>query len=462
VTLFCIACTLIVTAIPLIIMVIFVLCSTLLIYLVRSNLFYSIISSQYRIIFIVLHRDQLLYYKERSISVYNFTKNTVCVILCWNTENTAHRYGFGHIIKSIRYNNYGIAKESEDILMKIVVLAGGTSTERDVSLSTGTMIYKALKSRGHQAVLLDVYLGYEGSTAEIFDLEKDWTLGIGTIAENNPDINQIKALRNGDDDSFFGKGVLDICKKSDIVFIALHGENGEDGKIQAAFDLMGIKYTGTDYTSSALAMDKAISKEIFAFYNIPTPKGIRVKKGEAFEWKLFPCVVKVSCGGSSVGVSIANSETEMQNCLNSAFAYGNEAVIEQFIKGREFSIGVMDGKALPVIEIAPLVSFYDYKNKYQPGSTVETCPAQLSDEIASRMQRIAEEVFAALRIKTYARMDFLLNDQNEIFCLEANTLPGMTPTSLLPQEAKAAGIDFESLVEMIIEISLRKYTSISK
>ncbi len=341
--------------------------------------------------------------------------------------------------------------------MKIVVLAGGTSTERDVSLSTGSMIYKALKSRDHQVVLLDVYLGYEGEVAGIFDIEKDFASSFGAVKASNPDITQIKAMRKGDTDSFFGPNVLDICRMADIVFLALHGENGEDGKLQAAFDLMGIKYTGTDYTSSALAMDKAISKELFAFYHIPTPTGIRAKKGQAFEWKLYPCIVKVCNGGSSVGVSIAKNASEMEAALADAFVYGNEVVIEQFIKGREFSVGVIDGKALPVIEIAPLVGFYDYKNKYQAGSAIETCPADLSTELTVRMQRIAEEVFIALRLKTYARMDFMLNEQGEIFCLEANTLPGMTPTSLLPQEAKVIGMDFPSLCEKIIEISLNKY-----
>jgi D-alanine-D-alanine ligase len=342
--------------------------------------------------------------------------------------------------------------------MKVAVLAGGTSTERDVSLSTGTMIYKALKNKGHKTVLLDVYLGYEGNARNVFDIDRDWTAGIGSsVKESNPDINQIKALRKNASDSFFGENVLDICSAADIVFIALHGENGEDGKVQAAFDLMGIKYTGTDYTSSALAMDKAITKEIFSYYNIPTPKGIHVKKGEAYDWNMYPCIVKVSCGGSSVGVSIAQSGDEMDAALANAFNYGDEVIIEQFIKGREFSIGVIDKKALPIIEIAPLVSFYDYKNKYQPGSTIETCPAVLDEIITSKMQKIAEDVFAALRIKTYARMDFILSEANEIYCLEANTLPGMTPTSLLPQEAKAIGMDFEALCEKIIEISLKKY-----
>lgn len=341
--------------------------------------------------------------------------------------------------------------------MKIVVLAGGTSTERDVSLVTGTMIYQALKSNGHQVVLLDVYMGYEEKNEHIFDIDKDWTANISAIKESNPDLEQIKAMRKGSSKSFFGPGVIDICSQADIVFLALHGENGEDGKIQAAFDLMGIKYTGTDYTSSALAMDKAISKELFAYYNIPTPAGIRMEKGMSIEWSSYPCVVKVCNGGSSVGVSIVNSANELEAALADAFLYGTEVIIEQFISGREFSVGVMDGKALPVIEIAPITGFYDYKNKYQAGSTVETCPARISESVTRRMQEIAEAVFSALRLKTYARMDFIINQADEIFCLEANTLPGMTPTSLLPQEAKAIGIDFSELCTRILDISLKKY-----
>lgn len=341
--------------------------------------------------------------------------------------------------------------------MNIVVLAGGTSPERDVSLSTGRMIYNALKNKGHKVILLDVYLGYEGDTKGLFDLDKDWTIGIGNIGENNPDINQIKAKRQGNPNHFFGPGVLEICGEADIVFLALHGENGEDGKVQATFDLMGIKYTGTDYASSAIAMDKSISKELFAYNQIPTPKGIYVRKGNTFIWDSYPCVVKANKGGSSVGVYIVHSADDIDAAIDNAFIYGDDIIIEQYIEGREFSVGVIEGKALPVIEIAPLVGFYDYKNKYQAGSAIETCPAKIDAEISNQMQEIAERVFKALRLKTYARMDFLLNDNNELFCLEANTLPGMTPTSLLPQEAMAVGIGFEDLCELIIEVSLNKY-----
>lgn len=340
--------------------------------------------------------------------------------------------------------------------MKITVLAGGTSTERDVSLSTGTMIYRALKERGHQVILLDVFLGYEGDSRNIFEIDKDWAANIGLIKEESPDLAQIKALRK-DSAGFFGPNCIEICSQSDIVFIALHGENGEDGKIQAAFDLMGIRYTGCDFTGSAIAMDKAIAKELFAYHGIPTPAGIRVKKGEDFQWNTYPCVVKVSNGGSSVGVSIVHTEAEMEAAKDNALSYGNELVIEQYIKGREFSVGVIEGKALPVIEIAPKEGFYDYKNKYQAGNTIETCPADLDADTTARMQAFAEKVFDILRLKTYARIDFLMNEKMELFCLEANTLPGMTPTSLLPQEAKAAGMDFGTLCEKIIEVSLNKY-----
>lgn len=341
--------------------------------------------------------------------------------------------------------------------MKIVVLAGGISSERDVSLVSGTMIYKTLKKKHKETILLDVYLGYEGDITDIFSKDIDWSANIGAIKEQKPDLNAVKAMRKEHPERFFGPNVIDLCSSADIVFLALHGENGEDGKIQAAFDLLGIKYTGTDYVSSAIAMDKAISKDLFHIHGIPTPKGIRAKKNEQFSWNTYPCVVKVSNGGSSVGVSIVHSSEEMKDALDNAFQYGSEVIIEQYINGREFSVGVIDGKALPIIEITPLVGFYDYKNKYQAGSAIETCPANLPDDITKKMQHIAEQVFAALRLKTYARMDFMLSQENEIFCLEANTLPGMTPTSLLPQEANAIGMDFTMLCETIILISLEKY-----
>jgi len=349
--------------------------------------------------------------------------------------------------------------------VKIVVLAGGISTERDVSLITGKMIYKALKERGHETVLLDVYLGYEGDGApvdcsEIFDIEKDWAENINKISETDPDLEAIKAMRPDGDKNFFGPNVIAICQAADVVFMALHGQNGENGKIQACFDLMGIKYTGTDYISSAMAMDKDITKDIFRANNVPTPPGIKMTIDEYNAGKRdpgmpLPLVVKTSRGGSSIGVEIAHTQEEYEKALKDAFSYDTDTIIEKYIKGREFSVGVIDGRAMPIIEIAPISGFYDYKNKYQAGATVDTCPAELPDDITIAMKKAAEDAFKALRLKNYARFDFMLDEKtNEFFCLEGNTLPGMTPTSLVPQEAAAEGISFIELCEKIISLAL--------
>jgi D-alanine-D-alanine ligase len=249
---------------------------------------------------------------------------------------------------------------------------------------------------------------------------------------------------------------------ADIVFMALHGENGENGKLQAAFDLFGIRYTGSDYLSSAIAMNKGIAKQFFTAGGIPTPMGISMKKENRSDdpqalGLALPCVVKPCCGGSSIGVTIADTPETFSKALDEGFRWEDELIIEEYVRGREFSVGVMEGRALPVIEIAPIEGFYDYKNKYKAGSAVETCPADLPEEISGQMQHYAEEAARAIGLDTYSRTDFLLDENNRIFCLEANTLPGMTPTSLLPQEAAVLGMDFPALCEKIIEISFRKY-----
>ncbi|MCQ2519710.1 MAG: D-alanine--D-alanine ligase [Lachnospiraceae bacterium] len=340
--------------------------------------------------------------------------------------------------------------------MKIVVLAGGTSTERDVSLVSGAQIYKSLKGAGHDVMLLDVFMGLDTDDIDSVFYRGDELLGnIESVKESNPDIEAVKALRADGGKVFFGPNVIDICKKADIVFMALHGENGENGKVQAAFDLNGIRYTGNDYISSALAMDKALAKEIFAIYGISTPRGYALKKCEEDNNKPeYPVVVKVTDGGSSIGVYIVHNDAEYEKAKKEAFELGNEVVVERFIDGREFSVGVIKGEALPVIEIAPKEGFYDYKNKYQEGSTIETCPAILNDEDTKRIQKMAVDVFKALRLNQYARIDIMMDKSGEIFALEANTLPGMTPTSLMPQEALAAGMSYIDFCEKIMAIAL--------
>lgn len=349
--------------------------------------------------------------------------------------------------------------------MDIVVLAGGLSTERDVSFKTGDMVAKALRENGHRVILLDVFMGYkeaEEDISDIFEHSIEASVSVSAIPETAPDLAKVKASRKDQSACFFGPNVISMCQMADIVFMALHGENGENGKIQAAFDLLGIKYTGSGYLSSALAMDKGAAKIFFEKNGVPTPAGMKMTKADHTDdfdktGLSLPCVVKPCCGGSSIGVSIVRTKEQFHAALDEAFHWEDELIIEEYIEGREFSVGVLEYQALPVIEIAPVEGFYDYKNKYKAGSTVETCPAELSKEITEEMQKYAVMAAEALGLDTYSRMDFLLNKEGKIYCLEANTLPGMTPTSLLPQEAKVIGMNFNELCEKLIKISLQKY-----
>lgn len=341
--------------------------------------------------------------------------------------------------------------------MKIVVLAGGTSTERDVSIVSGTQVCEALRTKGHQAILIDVFCGKENLSVEnAFSDDYDLAEDVAYIKSFQDSIEAMKSERK----VFFGPNVLEVCKEADVVFLALHGACGEDGRIQATFDLLGITYTGSGYLGSALAMDKSITKQLFRENGIPTPLGIILKKSEgrksAAELGMsLPCVVKTACGGSSVGVYIAETEEAFAQALEDGFAYEDILVVEEYIKGKELTAAVVDGVAYPVVEIEPLSGFYDYKNKYVAGSTIETCPANISDELTREIQTYAEEAYRVLHLENYARMDFMVSEDGKAYCLEANTLPGMTPTSLLPQEAAALGMSFADLCDKLIEVSLK-------
>lgn len=343
--------------------------------------------------------------------------------------------------------------------MKIVVLAGGTSTERDVSIVSGTGICNGLRAKGHQAVLVDVFCGVETvDWTDPFPQEYDVEAASAYIKSFNPHIEQLKKARK----DFFGPNVLELCRKADFVFLGLHGANGEDGRIQAAFDLMGIKYTGTGYLSSAMAMDKGVTKWMFQMKGVPVPGGVTMKrhtrKEDLAELGLaFPVVVKTCCGGSSIGVYIVKDQEEYMKALDAAFVYEEEVVVEEFIQGTEYTVAVVDGKAYPVVQIVPCQGFYDYENKYKPGAVKETCPAPISQELTRRLQDYAVQGYRALGLESYARLDFIVTDDEKIYCLEANTLPGMTPTSLIPQEAAVLGMDYPTLCEELIRVSEKKY-----
>ena len=341
--------------------------------------------------------------------------------------------------------------------MKIAVVCGGLSNERDVSITSGSCVARALREKGHKVVLLDLYYGYSGKymdPAELFEREQEDLRY--SVREETPDIE--KMIADGDG-SRIGKNVIEICRAADISFLALHGEDGENGKVQATFDMFGIRYTGSGYLGSALAMNKELSKVLFRHSGIPTPAGIVLEKGaESYEDVGFPCVVKPCSGGSSVGTSIVYSRDEYDAALEFAFRFEARVLVERYIKGRELTVGVMDGRAMPVIEIIPKSGWYDYKNKYQAGLTEELCPAPLSAEDTDRVQRLAERVAEALMIDVYCRADFLMDESDgQLYCLEANTLPGMTPTSLVPQMGAAQGMDFGEVCEKIIAVSMEKY-----
>ena len=342
--------------------------------------------------------------------------------------------------------------------MRIVVLAGGLSPEREVSLTSGSLIANALMGRGHEVALVDVYVGVNGPLVWRRGGDAEYT---ASVSAQIPDLEAVKAACGGRE-ALIGPGVMEACREADVVFIALHGAMGENGQLQAALDNYAIRrYTGTGYIGSLLAMDKDLTKRMLLVADIPSAPWIMFDAEhdsmERVKTEIgLPCVVKPCSCGSSVGVSIVETEEELADALTFAREYESAVLIEKKIVGREFSVAVLDGEALPAIEIIPKSGFYDYKNKYQGGCTTEICPAHLTAEEASRLAAAARAVFAALRLENYARIDFILDAEGTFWCLEANTLPGMTPTSLMPQEAAAAGIDYPTLCDRIVRLAYAK------
>lgn len=349
--------------------------------------------------------------------------------------------------------------------MKIVVLGGGISTERHVSLVSGTSVCKALRSLGHKAVFVDMYLGledFEGSPQAAFDAP-DGLCGNVAIEESAPDLQAVIASRKFKSPSRLGKNVLEICALADCVFLGLHGEDGEDGKIQAALELLGVPYTGSGPLGSGMAMDKAVTKRIMESCGIPTPKWQELTYSkddipQLAESLPVPCAVKVVGGGSSIGVSLPETRQELEKALQDILQYGNRILVEEKIKGRELTVPVFDGRYLSAIEIVPPEGMtFDYVAKYQSGDkgANEICPAPISPEEHKLIGQYALRLHNALGLSVYSRADFILDDEGRAWCLEINTLPGMTPNSLIPKAAAVEGLSYAQLCEKIVTLSMK-------
>lgn len=329
--------------------------------------------------------------------------------------------------------------------LKVALLVGGTSPERAISKLSGKAIYEALLKLKYEVTVIDP--AYGAKQPESIDLlfnKEDYT----EISNRN----YVEAINSS------------LFDEIDIVFLALHGKWGEDGTIQSLLELRGKKYTGSKVLASALAMDKDMSKIIFKHQNISTASWLAIDKNGKLNNDLiekikalfgFPCVIKPNDQGSTVGLTICNNESEIFNALNLAFNFSEKVLIEQYIPGREITVAVLENQALPVLEIKPKHGVYDYECKYTSGMSEYEVPANIPESTFKQIQQIAIEAFITLGCSAYARVDFRLSDEMIPYCLEVNTLPGMTATSLVPKMAKAVGISFEDLVEKIIRLSLK-------
>jgi len=341
--------------------------------------------------------------------------------------------------------------------LKIAVLMGGNSAERDVSLASGAGIISGLRNAGHEAIGIDTALG----AGQLTEQSK---AAIGGIKDQPPTVNDLAALSSETTVATVSSPDL---KEVDLIFLALHGGMGENGTIQALLDLMGIPYTGSGVLASAAAMDKLISKKIFIASGISTPDYfIKASSDISDEAELigevnksfgFPVVVKPNDQGSSVGLDISREAVSLFEIAKKAALYADKVLFEQYIPGRELTVGILDGQILPVVEMRPHEGFYDYKHKYTAGMTEYLCPAPLETDEAQKVRELGWQAYQALNCAGYARVDFRMSPEGQFYCLEVNTLPGMTATSLVPKAAKAAGIEFPQLLERIAFSALNRH-----
>ncbi|MBU0711219.1 D-alanine--D-alanine ligase [bacterium] len=327
--------------------------------------------------------------------------------------------------------------------MKIVVLMGGTSSEREVSLSSGKNIAEALKRNGHDVLLLDT------------------VLPIGQLQESIP--VTVKEIEQGDE-NLLHLLIEPEIRSADFIFSALHGGSGENGIVQGILQILGYQFNGSSAEGCAIAMDKVVSKMIFEKNGIPTPKWLYFERIGGFDYAetidkiarkfQLPLVIKPGHEGSTVGLTIVKKHEQIKAAINKALKYNSVFLVEEYIPGRELTVAVLGKRALPVVEIRPKHGIYDYECKYTSGMSEYIVPADIGDNLAEEIQDLTINAFNLLRCSGYGRMDLRLCEDNKPCFLEMNTLPGMTSTSLVPKAAKAVGLSFEQLLEEIIRIGM--------
>jgi len=333
--------------------------------------------------------------------------------------------------------------------VRVSVLTGGASAERDVAIASAGQVVPALRDRGHEVVVVDTAAGVlTGSEeAEFF---------AGPVGAAPPE-GELERLRDAERRFLLtDAGDLAAFRDADVLFLALHGGWGEDGTLQALLEIIGRPYTGSGPMASAVAMDKDLSKQLFRSAGVATADWLMApattdEVESALGW---PVIVKPSKQGSTVGLTLVRDPADLADAVEAAFRHDDEVMVERFVPGRELTVGVVGGRSLSVGEIIPSHELFDYECKYTPGMSDEIFPAQLADAVRDEVQRLGLVVHTVLKLGGYSRVDFRLTPDNELVCLEANTLPGLTATSLLPQSAGASGIEFADLCEAICRLAV--------
>ena len=332
--------------------------------------------------------------------------------------------------------------------MKIAVVFGGESEERDVSIASGLQVIDGLRSCGHEIVAIDTAMG-------VLAIDEQKQLQGFQVQSSHPSSSSLVQIKT--DPLLIVRNALEL-NDIDAVFIALHGGSGEDGSLQALLEMSGIPFTGTGRVGSMLAMDKDISKRILQVAGIPTPEWIMCSPTDVPKTNPlgYPVIVKPNAQGSTVGLSLVSKPDDLVAAVAKAAEFGNEIMLERFISGREFTVGILEDKPLAVGEIIVNTEVFDYESKYQVGGAKEIFPAQISPKQTEFMQRLGLQTHQALKLNAYSRIDFRMDESGGIWVLEANTVPGLTSLSLLPQSAKAAGITFPELCDTVCKLAVMK------